>query len=210
VCLAPGLHAWRWALRAGELEGASICSPPLLSKAAGLRPRGPLLVSPVRCRRLEAVFRSPITTVRFRAAIMRSPFPTCFFNTSPNVLQTRSPAAPSLMLVCPSVGDLSTAGPFPDSRPAIPVSPRTFFPFGVFRSLRISGQSDLVPGSSSSETARSPVAPRSSRLSLVPDCGSWLQVCCRYEGWPVLKPLGTNSILHPIQFHVNQMLTSGK
>jgi hypothetical protein len=89
--LAPGLHAWRWALRAGELEGASICSPPLLSKAAGLRPRGPLLISPVRSRRLEAVFRSPITIVRFRAAIMRSLFPTCFFNTSPNVLRTRSP-----------------------------------------------------------------------------------------------------------------------
>ena len=89
--LALGLHAWRWALRAGELEGASICSPLLLLEATGLRPRGPLLVSPVRSRRLEAVFRSPITAVRFRAAIVRSLFPTCFFNTSPNGLQIRSP-----------------------------------------------------------------------------------------------------------------------
>jgi hypothetical protein len=88
--LAPGLHAWRWALQAGELEGASICSPPLLLEVAGLRPRGPLLVSPVRSRRLEAVFRSPIATVRHRAAAVGSPFPTCFFNTSRNVSRGRS------------------------------------------------------------------------------------------------------------------------
>lgn len=89
--LAPGLHAWRWALRARELEGASICSPLLLLEATGLRPRGPLLRSLVRSRRLEAAFRSPITALRFRAAIVRSLFPTCFFNTSPNVSQTRLP-----------------------------------------------------------------------------------------------------------------------
>ena len=38
-----------------------------------------LLVSPVRSRRLEARFRSPMTTVRFRAAIMESLFPTCLY-----------------------------------------------------------------------------------------------------------------------------------
>jgi hypothetical protein len=36
------------------------------------------------------------------------------------------------MLVCPRVGDLNTAGPFPDARPAIPASPRIFLPFGGF------------------------------------------------------------------------------
>jgi hypothetical protein len=87
ACLALGVAGRRTGRRLDVLSAASF------RRAAGLRARGPLLVSPVRSRHLEAVFRSPKTTVRSRAAIMRSPFPTYFFNTSPNVLRSRSPGS---------------------------------------------------------------------------------------------------------------------
>ena len=75
------------------------------------------------------------------------------------------------MPVCSGIGDLSTARPLPDSDPAIPVSPRISAPLRGFASPSPDHcvQSDLLSGSSPSETARSPVAPR---LGTVSQCRS--------------------------------------
>ena len=70
--------------------------------AAGLCSRGPLLVSPFRSRRIEAVLRSPMTTVRFRAAIMRSLFPTGLFNASLDFPQARLAAGSPLEPAAPA------------------------------------------------------------------------------------------------------------
>ena len=65
-------------------------------------------------------------------------------------------------------------------------------------------RSDLLPGSSPSETARSPV-PLRSRYAC---CGSWLQVRYRLGGLLFLEPLGTTFIFLLIKGKVNRLLKS--
>ena len=109
-------------------EDTSLCSPLFLLEAAGLDWRGPLPVFLVRSRHLEAAFRSPVTTVRFRAAIAGSPFPTCFFNTSLDRLQVRSARDSSLRRFAPASAISTPPARCPDFNPSIQVSPRTRSP----------------------------------------------------------------------------------
>jgi hypothetical protein len=51
---------------------------------------GELRISPARSRHVRSGFSLPMTTVRLRAAVTGSLFPTCFFLASPNALQWRS------------------------------------------------------------------------------------------------------------------------
>jgi hypothetical protein len=51
---------------------------------------GELRISPARSRHVRSGFSLPMTTVRLRAAVTGSLFPTCFFHASPNALQWRS------------------------------------------------------------------------------------------------------------------------
>lgn len=174
-------------------EVTSSCSPLPLLEAAGLYWRRPLPISLVRSRRFEAVFRSPMTTVRLRAAIMRSLFPTCFFTPSPNFPQARS-ACDSFASagLPPGVGDVNTACPFPNSRPAIPVPPRisaplrgSFFPSGSPRSIR------LITGKLAFRNDPISCCSLLSILFLAFDCRSSLRVRYCFGGWLFLKPLGT-------------------
>jgi hypothetical protein len=119
---------------------------------------GPLLIPCARSRRLEVVFRSPMTTVRSRAAIMGSPFPTCLFNTLLNLPQVRLACGSSLIRFAPA----SAISP-PPARYLIPVRQsrvRLGSPLplrGFLSPPDLCVRSDLLPGSSPSKTARSPV-----------------------------------------------------
>jgi hypothetical protein len=83
ACLALGGAAGRTRRCLGVLSAASFGSN------GSLLPRSSV-ASPNRSWHLEAVFRSPGTTVRHRAAVARSLFPTCLFNTLPNAPRARS------------------------------------------------------------------------------------------------------------------------
>ena len=143
--LAPGLRAWPQALRyRRDGRFTSLCSPLVLFKAAGLRFTRASLVSPVRSRHLEAAFRSPVTTVRLRAAIAGSPFPTCFFNASLDRFQVRSACGSFADAgLRPALAPSSPPARCPDFNPSLPGPPRisaslwgSFVPSGSLRSIR--------------------------------------------------------------------------
>jgi hypothetical protein len=103
-------------------------------------------------------FRSPVTTVRFRAAVTGSSFPTVLFNASWDRPQVRLACGSSLRRFAPTSAISTPPARCPDFTPSIPVSTRTGSSLGAFPAG--STQSDLLPGSSPSKTVRSPAAPR--------------------------------------------------
>ena len=179
------------------LAGASLDS-------SGLRPRGPLSSLPSGAG-ASKVFRSPMTTVRFRAAIMRSLFPSGLFNASLDLLQVRLARGSSLVPVCPASAISTPLARCPDFCPSIPVSPRISASPSGFVPLRI--------------TAFRPICDRKARLPKQPDvrCSppgryaagrSSLRTRYCFGGWLFLKPLGTDSILSLADLKVNRVLRS--
>lgn len=156
--LAPSLRAWPQALRSkGDWRLPRYCSPLLVFQAAGLRSRGPLLVSPFRSRRLEAVFRSPMTTVRFRAAIMRSLFPTGLFNASLDFPEVRLARGSPLEPARPASASQRRLPVDLISVPDPGLASGLRCAFGVSPLADHSVPTNLQPKSSPSQTARCPL-----------------------------------------------------
>jgi hypothetical protein len=146
-----------------------------------------------------------MTTVRFRATIMGSLFPTCLFNTLLNLLQVRSACGSSLIRFVPA-----SATSTPPARYLIPVQQSRVrlgppLPLRGFASPPDPCvRSDLLPGSSPSETARSPDTFRA-RYAY---CGTWTRSAAASEAGC------SSNLLEPLQFssrsedQVNQILNS--
>ena len=168
----------------------------------------------LRSRRLEAVFRSPKTTVRFRAAIMRSLFPTgadqtrCLFNASLDFPQVRlAPGSP----LEPAAPASASQRRLPDltSVPDPGLASGLRCTFGVSAppcGNRRSGQTRFEQHHGTWIPAFPPICDRKARLPKQPDfrCsstgryaagGSSLRIRYCFGGSTFLKPLGTDSIL---------------
>ena len=167
------------------------------SKRFDLQPRSqPARLASSAAVRPEPASRNGLSLAHHdgrRATVMGSSFPTCFFNAS----QRLSSGPFGLRLVatpgCPGVGDLNAACPLPRFQSFDPGLASSPLPLRGFRPLRITAISDLLPGSSPSETAPSPAAPRSRYAC----CGSSPRARNCFVSWLFLKSLGTDSILRP-------------
>jgi hypothetical protein len=102
-------------------------APPSFESNASMPPGSPASF-PGRNRYLEAAFHSPKTTVRLRTAILRSKFPTYFFNTLPNIRRARSVPDSFARSGSPRHAQDPYQKPVADSRPAVPTVPRISTP----------------------------------------------------------------------------------
>jgi hypothetical protein len=176
-----------------SLEVTSLCSPLPLLKAAGLDWRGPLHLS-----RPEPASRSGFSLShndRYRATVIVSSFPTCFFNASWDRPRVRSARGSSLTPVRPGAGGLNAACPLPRFQSFDPGLASSPLPL---RGVRPSG------------SLRSPICYREARLPKPPDlpwlpafgtptADSSLRVRDWSGGWLFLKPLGTSIIFLPLR-----------
>jgi hypothetical protein len=129
------------------------------------------------------MFCSPMTTVRVQAAIMGSLFPTCLFNTLPNLHEVRSAAGSSPIRFAPGVGEFHTAAPFSGSSPPSRLGSGRHFALRGSSPPDHRFRSDLLWEAS---PPKRPDLPRSSRAN----CGSWLEV--RYSFRRLAPPISWN------------------